>query len=58
MRPMKDSGVEWIGDIPENWDVHFVKYAFSEVKNKNYDDLCIAYRKELRIYGKSMDKHQ
>lgn len=37
MRPMKDSGVEWIGDIPENWDVHFVKYAFSEVKNKNYD---------------------
>ena len=37
VRPMKDSGVEWIGDIPENWDVHFVKYAFSEVKNKNYD---------------------
>ena len=37
MRQMKDSGIEWIGEIPENWDVHSVKYALSEVKEKNYD---------------------
>ena len=24
--PMKDSGVEWIGDIPEHWDVKKLKY--------------------------------
>lgn len=23
--PMKDSGVEWIGDIPEHWNVHKIK---------------------------------
>lgn len=26
-RPMKDSGIEWIGEIPENWDTLKVKYA-------------------------------
>ena len=30
-RKMKDSGVEWIGEIPENWDVKKLKYAF-EIK--------------------------
>lgn len=29
--PMKTSGVEWIGEIPENWDVKKLKYAF-EIK--------------------------
>ena len=24
--PMKDSGVEWIGEIPEHWDVEPIKY--------------------------------
>ena len=27
-RMMKDSGVEWIGKIPESWDVKRVKYIF------------------------------
>ena len=26
--PMKDSGVEWLGDVPEHWDVAVVKRAF------------------------------
>lgn len=30
-RKMKDSGIEWIGEIPENWDVKKLKYAF-EIK--------------------------
>lgn len=37
MRPMKDSGVEWIREIPEGWKVLPVRYAFTEVKEKNYD---------------------
>lgn len=27
--PMKDSGVEWIGEIPEHWDVPKIKYIAS-----------------------------
>lgn len=27
--PMKDSGIEWIGEIPEHWDVKRVKEIFS-----------------------------
>ena len=30
-RPMKDSGVEWIGKIPENWIIRPVKNSFSIV---------------------------
>ena len=28
-RPMKDSGIEWIGDIPKEWDCKKVKYVTS-----------------------------
>lgn len=31
-RAMKDSGVEWIGEVPEEWDVSKVKYNFSTFK--------------------------
>ena len=27
MRKMKDSGIEWIGEIPENWDIRRVKFV-------------------------------
>ena len=26
-RPMKDSGIEWIGEIPQNWSRQKIKYA-------------------------------
>lgn len=29
--PMKNSGVEWIGDIPEHWDVKKLKYLTSKI---------------------------
>ena len=32
---MKDSGIEWIGEIPANWIIHPVYYYFGERKNKN-----------------------
>ena len=28
MRKMKDSGIEWIGEIPEGWEVIPAKFLF------------------------------
>ena len=33
---MKDSGIEWIGEIPKDWDTHPVYAYFEEGKTKNY----------------------
>jgi type I restriction enzyme, S subunit len=30
--PMKDSGVEWLGKIPENWNVEHLKYHLSNIE--------------------------
>lgn len=35
MRKMKDSGIEWIGEIPEGWEIKYFVQLFSQVKNKN-----------------------
>lgn len=32
---MKDSGVQWIGDIPNDWNVRRLKYVLNERKEKN-----------------------
>ena len=34
-RPMKDSGIEWIGDIPSGWDIIPFRYALKERQEKN-----------------------
>ena len=34
MREMKDSGIEWIGEIPEDWKVSRIKQLFSEVNGR------------------------
>lgn len=34
-RPMKDSGIEWIGVVPEDWNVKRGKALFHEVKNQS-----------------------
>lgn len=39
--PMKDSGIEWIGEIPEHWDVAFLKrfiHSISSGKTKNLEE--------------------
>jgi type I restriction enzyme S subunit len=40
--PMKDSGVEWIGEVPEHWDVkrlrHVAMFNNSNVDKKSYED--------------------
>ena len=37
MRQMKDSGIEWVGDIPATWKTNTVFQLFTQVKNKNTD---------------------
>lgn len=32
MRKMKDSGIAWVGKIPQEWKITKVKYCFSNVK--------------------------
>lgn len=32
--PMKDSGVEWIGEIPENWEIKKLKYATTIMRGR------------------------
>ncbi len=36
-REMKDSGIEWIGEIPKDWEINTVFQLFTQVKNKNVD---------------------
>ena len=32
---MRESGIEWVGQIPVTWDIHPVYSYFGERKNKN-----------------------
>ncbi len=53
MREMKDSGIEWVGSIPANWEVHPVYFYFTERKNKNIfgaeqNLLSLSYGKVIR----------
>ncbi|WP_188398315.1 restriction endonuclease subunit S [Sporomusa sp. GT1] len=35
---MKDSGVEWIGEIPEDWEIEKIKWLFELVKRPYYEE--------------------
>ncbi|WP_257266587.1 restriction endonuclease subunit S [Endozoicomonas sp. ONNA2] len=37
--PMKDSGVDWIGEIPVYWEVKRAKYLFNEIDERSKDGL-------------------
>lgn len=50
---MKDSGIEWIGQIPKHWKIKKLSQYFSQVKNKNSDLLernllSLSYGKIIR----------
>ena len=52
---MKDSGIEWIGEIPEHWDVVKLNQFFKQIKEKNKD---LAERNLLSLsYGKIIRKN-
>ena len=48
---MKNSGVEWIGEIPEDWEVKPVKRYFSHVKRIVGDDVDKYERLSLTMQG-------
>ena len=33
-RTMKDSGIEWIGEIPEDWNLMRLQFCLNEIKEK------------------------
>lgn len=35
MREMKDSGVEWIGEIPKDWKLERLQWHLDEIVEKN-----------------------
>ena len=40
---MKDSGVEWLGEVPEHWDVKRLKHFTTvndETLSEKYDEDC------------------
>ena len=52
MVEMKDSGIEWIGDIPKNWRINKTKYCFTNnkhivgLKSVNYNRLALTLKGE------------
>lgn len=58
-REMKDSGVEWIGEIPEDWDVKRIKHAVVQMgsgttpnsDNSNFYDGNIAWIQSGDLYN-------
>lgn len=51
---MKDSGIEWVGDIPESWSVSPAGGLFAEVKEKNKN---LKYTNPLQFkFGEIVDK--
>ena len=35
--PMRDSGVDWVGQVPKHWQVKRAKYLFNEVDERSID---------------------
>ena len=40
-RPMKDSGIKWIGNIPEGWDIYRISSLYEERREQGEDSLPI-----------------
>lgn len=50
---MKDSGIEWIGEIPKHWEINIINQIFLNLKNKNINLqeknlLSLSYGKIIR----------
>ena len=47
---MKDSGVEWIGEIPKNWELKKGKYVFLQ-RNERGNAICLQLLSPTQKYG-------
>lgn len=52
--PMKDSGVEWLGEVPGHWDVVAVNYRYEVLLGKMLDEKRITGR-HLAPYLRNVD---
>lgn len=59
--PMRDSGVEWIGEIPAHWELTRLKYIFSETnkRTKTGKEVLFSLRMEQGLvpHNDVSDKH-
>ena len=59
--PMKDSGVDWIGEMPEHWEVIKLKHLFKEVtsRTKTGTETLFSLRMEIGLvpHNDVSDKH-
>ncbi len=46
----RDSGIEWIGEIPEHWEVGRIKYFLEYQKGKNPDILKTTQTENSQVY--------
>lgn len=54
--PLKDSGIKWIGNIPQHWEVKRLAMQFSENKTKNSD---YEYQRACKFnYGRIVPKNE
>lgn len=53
--PMKDSGIEWIGEIPETWETPKLKYLLLESMKYGATESGIAYSEFLPRYIRITD---
>ena len=57
--PMKDSGVEWLGEVPEHWEVTFIKYITKKISSGKtplggaevYTDEGVIFLRSQNIYS-------
>lgn len=56
----KDSGVKWIGEIPEHWTLRRVKFIFTESKDKSVsgEEMPLSLGKETGIIPSSEKKNK
>ena len=60
---MKDSGVEWIGEIPEHWNVGKIKYGVKKVGSgktlrggaETYSESGILFLRSQNIYDTGLN---
>lgn len=53
---MKDSGIEWVGEIPEHWEVQKIKYVLDSITKKNlYDYNYIGLENIEKETGRFLD---
>lgn len=58
--PMKDSGVEWIGRIPEHWEVKKLKFMLNEsvIRSQNGDEMLLSVSQYKGIIPASLNKQR